>query len=166
MYHELVPVPSRLALASLCLVLACAEAHWANIRWPSDRPGTPRQPVLDAAELGLAVRATAIAYEPEAITVELVLDNQGGSLLRIERAAITLAWDDLEYPVELPIRPAEQPAWIELAPEASVELQLRYRLGRPLTGPGSRLIMRSLTRDGVAIIELPALELPAMPLQP
>jgi hypothetical protein len=159
-YHELVPCRPRLVLAALCFVLACAEAHWATLRWPSDRPGTPRQPVLQAAELDLAVQATAIAYEPEAITVALTLENGGASLLQIERAAITLAWDELEYAVE---PRASEPAWIELAPEQAAKLQLRYHLGRPLTGPGSRLILRSLTRDGVAVLELPQLELPAMP---
>lgn len=140
-------------------MLACGEAHWANIRWPNERPGTPRQPVLEAAQLGLAVRATSIDYEPEAITVALTLENIGGSLLQIERAAITLAWDELEYAVERD----DTPAWIELAPERSAKVQLRYHLGRPLTGPGSRLILRSLTCDGVAVVELPQLELPAMP---
>ena len=156
-----VPLSPRLALASLCLVLACAEAHWASLRWPSDRPGTPRQPVLEAADLGLAVRATAIDYEPEAIVVALELHNDGEALLQIERAAITLAWDELEYAIE---DGGSEPAWIELGPEAIAATQLRYHLGRPLTGPGSRLILRSLTRDGASVVELPQLELPAMPM--
>lgn len=119
--------------------------------------------MLDAAELGLAVRATAIEYEPEGIVVALVVENSGASLLQIERAAITLAWDQLEYAVEAPEQYAPEPAWIELGPERSAELRLRYYLGRPLTGSGSRLILRSLTRDGMAVVELPALGLPAMP---
>lgn len=164
MYHELVPAPpqricSRLALVWLSLALGCADAHWASVRWPSEQPGAPRQPVLEAADLGLAVRATAIDYEPEAIVVGLSLENYGGAQLRIERRGIMLAWDELEYSVE-----AAEPEWIELEPQASAQVQLRYRLGRPLTGPGSRVLLRSVTRDGVAVVELPALELPAMPI--
>jgi hypothetical protein len=162
-YHDLVPRicwPSRrcLLLSLVCVVLACADDHWASVRWPSDRPGTPRQPVLDATDLGLAVRATKIDYEPEGVAVTVLLENIGGAALKIERRAIMLAWDQLEYAVE----PGE-PEWIELGPGDGVELRLRFYLGRPLTGPGSRVILRSLTRDGLAVIELPALELPAMP---
>lgn len=164
MYHELVPVLSRqwcshLLAASLCFALACADDLWGTVSWPSDQPGTPRQPVLDAAELGLAVRATALTYEPEAVSVALVLENRGASQLRVEPSAITLAWDQLEYAVA----GAVEPAWIELAPAARAKLRLRYHLGRPLTGPGSTLILRSVTCDGVAVVELPQLELPAMP---
>ncbi|MFO7565179.1 MAG: hypothetical protein R6X02_21220 [Enhygromyxa sp.] len=128
------------------------------MRWPSERPGAARQPVLDAAALGLAVQATGIDYEPEGVAVTLVLENVGEALLGIERRAIMLAWDELEYAAE----PGE-PESIELEPGGSVELRLRYHLGRPLTGPGSRVVLRSLTRDRVAVVELPELGLPAMP---
>jgi hypothetical protein len=161
-YHAL--VPRRLALVSLCLALGCVDAHFASLRWPTKRSGAPRQPVLEATELGLAMRATAIDYEPEAIMVTLDLDNDGASLLRIERRAITFAWDELEYAVEPPGPDAREPEWIELGPQATAKLQLRYHLGRPLTGPGSRVILRSLTRDGAPVVELPQLELPAMPV--
>jgi hypothetical protein len=160
-YHELVPLPWiswRLAACSVCVALACSDAHWASVRWPNDRPGTPRQPVLDATALGLAVRATSIDYDPEGVALELMLENYGDALLRIERRAITLGWDELEYASE-----SAGPEWIELEPGASEELRLRYTLGRPLTGSGSRLILRSITRDGIAVVELPALRLPAMP---
>jgi hypothetical protein len=157
-YHELVPVRLRLLLVPLVLACGCVDAHWAQLHWPSDQPSSPRQPVLQATTIGLAVRATAIDYEPEAIVVHLDLHNEGDARLRIEPRAITLAWDELEYAVEV-----SDPNWIELPPETSIDLQLRYHLGRPLTGPGSRLIVRSMTRDGVPVVDLPALELPAMP---
>jgi hypothetical protein len=160
-YHAL--VPRRLALVSLCLAVGCVDAHFASLRWPPERSGAPRQPVLAATELGLAMRATAIDYEPEAIVVAIELENDGASVLRIERRAITFAWDELEYAVEAPGPDAREPEWIDLAPQATAALRLRYHLGRPLTGPGSRVILRSLTRDGVSVVELPQLELPAMP---
>lgn len=172
MYHELVPVPlrrwgSRLALVWLsltCAALGCGDAHWATVRWPSEQPGAPRQPVFDASELGLAVRATSIAYEPDGVVVSLTISNAGPARLSIERAAIMLAWDELEYPVDAAERDSPESAWIELDPAASVDLRLRYHLGRSLTGPGSRLIFRSLTFDGAAVVDLPELPLPAMPI--
>lgn len=120
--------------------------------------------MLDATELGLAVRATSITYEPDGIVVSLGIDNTGPASLSIERAGIMLAWDELEYPAEAAEGDSPEPEWIELEPGASVELRLRVHLGRSLTGPGSRLIFRSLTRDGVAVVELPELRIPAMPI--
>ncbi|HLT37167.1 MAG TPA: hypothetical protein VK034_12815 [Enhygromyxa sp.] len=162
MYHEPVLIPPPRTCLGLILVwlCSCADAHWASLSWPDERPGAPRQPTLEAIELGLAVRATAIDYEPDAVVVQLVLENTGAGLLRIERRAVTLAWNELEYSAE-PDTP--EPAWIELGPAADAELRLRYHLGRPLSGPGSKLILRSLTHDDAAIVELPQLELPAMP---
>jgi hypothetical protein len=150
-------------LVSLCVALGCADAHFASLHWPSERAGAPRQPVHEAVALGLTVQATAIDYEPEAIVVALDLQNEGASVLRIERRAITFAWDELEYAVEPPGPDAREPEWIELAPQSTAKLRLRYHLGRPLTGPGSRVILRSLTRDGASVVELPRVELPAMP---
>jgi hypothetical protein len=119
--------------------------------------------VLEAIEIGLALRATKIDYEPDGIVVSLTVENSGAGVLRIERAAILLAWDELEYPVEPPEPGSSESEWIELEPGASVELRLRVHLGRPLSGPGSQLIFRSLSHADVAVVELPKLELPARP---
>jgi len=170
-YHELVPVPlrwvcSRVILVSLCLAwaaAACGDAHWATVRWPNQRTDAPAQPVFEAHALGLRLAATAIAYEPEAIVVSLRLTNHGRASLAIERAAIMLALDELEYaPIQADPNDLA-PAWLILEPSVDAELRLRYDLGRPLVSSESRLIVRSLTCDDVAVIELPELPLPAMP---
>lgn len=121
--------------------------------------------MLGPTEYGLVAKAAAIDYEPQAVVVHLTLSNRGAASLAIERAAIMLSLDELEYAVE-PIDPrvAPTPTWLTLAPSTDAELRLRYNLGRPLLSAESKLILRSLTRDGVAVIELPELALPAMPL--
>lgn len=172
MYHELVPVPlrwvcSRLTLVSLGLAWAasgCGDPHWAKLRWPDPRPDAPAQPLLVAQALGLRLAASAIDYEPEAIVVTLQLSNLGPAPLAIERAAIMLALDELEY-ASLPpgTEAAPSPAWLELPADSSAQLRLRYDLGRPLLSSEARLILRSLTCAGQAVVELPSLPLPAMP---
>jgi hypothetical protein len=169
MYHELVPLPVRrmvpslarwcLALAGLglCLTLGCGDAHWHTLRWPSNEPGAPPQPRSETAELGLGLSATQIDYEPEAVVIALVVDNRGTEPLRIERAAMLLAWDELEYPADAD---PSAPAWIELEPGASAATKLRYHLGQPLTGSGARLLLRSISAGERALVELPELALP------
>ncbi len=163
MYHDLVPVPAwrawRLSLTLVGLVgLGCGDAHWASLRWPSAQDDAPRQPTLEDPALGLAVAATRVDYEPEGVVVWLTVSNLGDGALVIDRAGILLSWDELEYPVD-----ADTSGSVELAPGDGVELRLRYELGRTLSGAGE-LVFRSLTRDGVELVELPRLELPAMPV--
>lgn len=148
----------------LLSIAACGDAHWDSVRWPAQGPGIPTQPVSDSAQTSISLRANAIEWEPEAVVVELEIENRDAATLTVERAAILLAWNELEYPVEPPERDGPvQAAFIELEANASESVRLRYHLGRALTGPGARLILRSSSRGDRAIVELPQLELPAMP---
>jgi hypothetical protein len=172
-YHELVPLPVRsfvpspaqrwwaLAGLALSLALGCGDAHWHTLRWPSSDPGAPPQPASEAIEPGLGLSATQIDYEPEAVIVALVLANRGPERVRIERVAILLAWDELEYPADAD---PHAPAWIELEPGARASIKLRYHLGHPLTGSGARLLLRSVTMGERALVELPELALPGKPV--
>jgi hypothetical protein len=161
-YHELVAVPRELGRRAAAFGLAwtiagCGDAHWATLRWPNTQPDAPAQPTAEARAIALALRATKIHYEPEAILVTLELENRGELELAIERAAIMLAWDGLEYANE-----AGEPAWVELPAQSLAELELRYVLGRPLRTGGAQIVVRSVRRAGVTVVELPTLELPGM----
>lgn len=146
------------------LLFACADPHTDAVRWPAQGPGVPTQPASSAAAAGVELRALAIEWEPEAVTVELEIENVGAGSLALERGAILLAWGELEYAVEPPGEDDEpEPATLELGAGELGVLRLRYQLGRALTGPGAQLIVRRLRRGELAIVELPQLELPAMP---
>ncbi|PRP91288.1 hypothetical protein ENSA5_56370 [Enhygromyxa salina] len=148
----------------LVSVVGCGDAHWDAVRWPGQGLGRPPQPVSESTETGISLRANAIEWEPEAVVVELEIENRDPAPLTVERAAILLAWNELEYPVEPPERDGPvQPPVIEVEGNQSASVRLRYHLGRALTGPGARLLLRASSRGGRAIVELPQLELPAMP---
>jgi hypothetical protein len=148
----------------LVLLMGCVDLLSDAVRWPAQGTGIPAQPVSDSLATGVNLRALAIEWTPDAVVVELELDNHGEGTLVVERAAIMFAWDELEYAPRPPDREAEpEPAQLELGPGQRGVWRLRYQLGRALTGPGSRLLVRNASRDGVTIVELPSLELPAIP---
>jgi hypothetical protein len=150
---------SALALAAL----GCAAPHSGAVRWPAQGEGIPAQPVSASSVAGVTLRADAIEWEPQAVVVELVITNTGEGLLEVEREAITLAWDELEYAVEPPDRDGpRQPAKLAIESGEEAGYHLRYQLGRPLMGPGARLILRATSRAGEAIVDLPELELPPL----
>jgi hypothetical protein len=159
----------RAAVAAVT-ALACVDPHYTDIRWPIadvDLTELPAQPINDSLSNGVGLRATAMTWGPDSITVTLELENLGDGLLTIERASILLAWEELEYP---PDRPREgptgeppDPARLELAAGARASLRLKYLIGRPLASAGARLLVRAATRDGVSIVELPTLALPPVP---
>jgi hypothetical protein len=150
-----------LALAGTVLQLAgCAEPQWARQTWPSPSRGQLAQPEARAAQLSLQLSARAITWEPEAIVVELVLVHEHERALILEPRHVFLAYDGLEYAPEL----AESiPTSIELAHGEEQTLELRYTLGRALTGLGARLLVRGLRSGEESIDELPELDVPAMP---
>ena len=124
----------------------------------------PAQPHSESAATGISLRAMAIEWEPAAIVVELEIHNQADAALELEPAAILLAWGELEYAPEPPaLATLEQPSSIEIPPGQTALTELRYQLGRALTGPGAHLIVRASSRKGVAITNLPQLELPPIP---
>ncbi|MCA9684839.1 MAG: hypothetical protein KC457_21830 [Myxococcales bacterium] len=156
---------SRTALgaAVLCLTLihapACARGEvWDELRWPSDRPGAPTQPQLESGALRLTVEA--MSWEPEAVVLELRLENLGEGILEVDGAAILLRWDGLEFPQ----RDEAAPSQLRLGPGEQAVVPLRYRLGRPLTAAGAKLVLRGLQRDGNDVIEIPELPLPPQPV--
>lgn len=158
---------ARLPRGSCCLLLAlagCVDARWDAVRWPAQGPGAPPQPVSEAAHTGVSLRARAIEWEPEGVVVELEIRNTGEGALEVDREAIFVAYNELEFPVQSPRRADQpEPARLVVGAGETVRTRLRFHLGRALTGPGARLILRSSRREGVAIIELLQLELPAMP---
>jgi hypothetical protein len=152
------------AAVLLGVLVSCVELYSDAVRWPAEGSGIPAQPVSESIATGVTLRALAIEWTPDAVVVELELANEGEGTLAVERAAIMFAWDDLEYAPRPPDREhAPEPARLELDPGQRGVWRLRYQLGRALTGPGSRLLVRGATREGVAIVELPRLELPAIP---
>lgn len=150
-----------LAVGWTALQLAgCAEPQWARHTWPSEVPGQLAQPEAHAAP-GLRLSARAITWEPQAIVVELVvLATADERELILEPRHVFLAYDGLEYAPELA---DSSPASLELVRGEEQTLELRYTLGRAMTGPGAQLRVRGLRSGGEAIDELPELELPAMP---
>jgi hypothetical protein len=151
-------------LVLLGVLAGCIDLYSDAVRWPAQGTGIPPQPVSESLATGVSLRALAIEWTPDAIVVELELDNQGEGTLVVERAAIMFAWDELEYAPQASDREAEpEPARLELEPGQRGVWRLRYQLGRALTGPGSCLLVRHASRDGVAIVELPQLEIPAIP---
>lgn len=173
MYHEAVPkglhtgarAVSRLFAALLPLLSSgslagCADRVAHAVSWPSQQPEAPAQPRARHPAAGVELELEAMSWGPETVAVELRVHNQGSSALTLERRAILLAWDGLEYPqVE-----AGEPGRVELAAGEARTLKLVYRLGRPLTDTGAALVLRGLEREGAAIVELPRLSLPAMPV--
>lgn len=155
-----------LAVGWTALQLAgCAEPQWARQTWPSEVPGQLVQPEAHAAPLGLRLSARAITWEPQAIVVELVVlatadERELERELILEPRHVFLAYDGLEYAPELA---DSSPASLELVRGEEQTLELRYTLGRAMTGPGAQLRVRGLRSGGEAIDELPELELPAMP---
>ena len=148
----------------LALALACVDGPTDSVRWPAQEPGLPAQPIQASARTGVTLRASALVWEPQGVVVELEIQNDGEGLLSVEREAIFVAYASLEFAVQASARAdAPEPAVLEVGPGETVRTRLRYHLGRALTGPGARLILRSSARDGVAIVELPELDLPAMP---
>lgn len=158
--------PSSRAWLLAC-VLGCGEPHWQQLRWPitdGDLTELPPQPVGESVAAGVGLQAQAMTWESDAVVVELQVTNLGDGVLTIERGLIMLAWDDLEYAPDRSAREGESdPPRLELAAREQGLLQLRYATGRPLLDSGARLIVRKLERDGVAVIELPELALPASP---
>jgi hypothetical protein len=148
----------------LGVLAGCVDLYSDAVRWPAQGTGIPAQPVSKSLATGVTLRALAIEWAPDAVVVELELVNEGEGTLVVERAAIMFAWDELEYAPRPPDREAgPEPARFELGPGQRGVWRVRYQLGRALTGPGSRLLVRNASRDGVAIFELPQLELPAIP---
>jgi hypothetical protein len=152
------------AAALLGVLGGCVDPYSDAVRWPAQGDGIPEQPVSESLATGVTLRVLAMEWAPDAVFLELELGNHGEGTLIVERAAIMFAWDGLEYAPRPPDREAEpQPAQLELGPGQQGVWQLRYQLGRALTGPGARLLVRGATREGAAIVELPQLELPGMP---
>ena len=145
---------------------ACGEPHWDTLRWPSERPGLPDQPVAEHAEAGVGLRVTQIDYEPEAVVVTLELRNlTTDAALEIESRGILLAWEELELPLAETREGREAPPeTIELGPSEELELRLRYRPGRSLTDPKARLVLRAVTRDDEPILDPPILPIPPLPV--
>lgn len=152
---------------ALLLLLAssgCGDPHWDAVRWPDTAPGVPTQPHSESAATGISLRAMAIEWEPAAVVVELEILNQADAPLELQPAAILLAWGELEYAPEPPgPDEPERPNSLEIPGGQAAQTKLRYQLGRPLTVPGARLLVRSSSRGGVAIVDLPQLEIPAIP---
>jgi hypothetical protein len=142
----------------------CADPHWDAVRWPSQAPGIPAQPHSESAATQVSLRAVAIEWEPAAVVVELEISNLGDTSLDVQPAAIMLAWGELEYAPQPPgIDEAARPSSLEIPAGQSTHTKLRYQLGRALTGPGARLIVRASSREGVAIVDLQQLEVPPLP---
>ncbi len=167
MYHESVSRGlDRFARTAVLLaaVVGCVDPYSDAVRWPAQGPGVPAQPVAGSPAAGIDLRALAIEWTPDAVVVELEIRNAGAAgVLALERAEIMFAWDGLEYAPQPADRDAPEPARLDLGPGATGVWRLRYQLGRALTGPGSQVIVRGAEREGVAIVELPRLELPAIP---
>lgn len=145
--------------------LACVDAHWDAVRWPAQGQGLPAQPVAESPEAGVGLRALALEWQPQAIIVELEVSNLGATQLQVALPGAMLAYGELEYapriePVEVG---AQTPAQLELEPGGKQLVRLHYEIGRPLTGPGAQLKLRQLSREGVALVDLPALPLPPLP---
>jgi hypothetical protein len=152
------------AVVLLGVLAGCVDLYSDAVRWPAQGTGIPAQPVSKSLATGVSLRALAIEWTPDAVVVELELINEGQGTLVVERTAIMFAWDELEYAPRPPDRDGEpEPAQLELGAGQRGVWRVRYQLGRALTGPGSRLLVRNASRDGVAIVELPQLELPAIP---
>lgn len=152
------------AVVLLGVLAGCVDLYSDAVRWPAQGTGIPTQPVSKSLATGVSLRALAIEWTPDAVVVELELVNDGAGTLVVERAAIMFTWDELEYAPRPPDREAApEPAQLELGPGQRGVWRIRYQLGRALTGPGARLLVRDASRDGVAIVELPQLELPAIP---
>ena len=114
------------------------------------------------------MRALALEWEPEAVVVELEIHNLGSTALELEPSAIFLAWNELEYGPQLDgdeHGSVQLPARLARSSEERHTLRLRYPLGRALTGPGARLLLRGLERDGRAVLDVPGLDLPALPVR-
>ncbi len=140
-------------------MLACADPQWVVVRWPTEQPGMPEQPHASFAQAGpLELRVDRMVYEPEAIELSLLAHNHGEQVVEIEGAAIFLSWDGLEY------APVEAGDPLVLAPDQRHELVLRYRLGRTFTGVAGKLVLRRVRLGEQAIVELPELGLPSMPV--
>jgi hypothetical protein len=154
------------AAALLGVLVGCVDLYSDAVRWPAQGEDIPAQPVSESLATGVALRVLAIEWAPDAVVVELEISNHGEGTLSVERAAIMFAWDELEYAPRPPDRDAEpQRDELELGPGQQGVWRLRYQLGRALTVPGSRLLVRGATRHGIAIVELPQVELPAIPMR-
>ena len=148
----------------LAALVGCVDPYFDEVRWPTQVSGMPAQPVNESLATGVALRALAIEWTPDAVVVELELRNAGSEgLLSIERAAIMFAWDELEYAPQPADRDAPESDRLELDPGETGVWRLRYQLGRALTGPGSHLLVRGVWREEAALVELPRLEVPAIP---
>ncbi|WP_106094166.1 hypothetical protein [Enhygromyxa salina] len=152
------------AVGALSLPLAaggCGDPHYSAVRWPAHGDGVPAQPYSESAATGISLRAIAIEWEPDAVSIELEISNWAEAPLELEPGAILLAWAELEYAPEPPgpYEPA-RPEIIEVPGGESALTELRYHLSRPLEREGARLIVRASSRGGVAIVDLPQLEIP------
>lgn len=176
MYHTRVSLrhPRQVLLCTAVAAvtaLACAETHYAELHWPlaDADPELPTQPLHDSLSNGVGLRAWAMTWGPDSLSVELELVNLGDGVLTVERASILLAWEELEYAPEPPetglAGEPPDPRQLELGAREHARLRLRYAIGRPLNSSGARLWVRAASRDGVAIVETPTLEVPAMPDQ-
>lgn len=149
-----------LAVAWTALLLAgCAEPQWARQTWPSDTPSQLPQPEAHAEALSLQLSARAITWEPEALVVELVLVHEGEHELVVDPAEVFLAYDGLEYAAKIGDDVGE------LAMDRGDEqvIELRYSLGRALTGAGAVLRLRGVRCAGELVVDVPELPVPAMP---
>ncbi len=143
-------------LAWTALSLAgCPEPAWARQTWPSTAPGQLAQPEAHAEPLGLHLSARAITWEPAAIVieVELVLVQASECELDVEPDHVFLEYDGLEY----------APTRADPSDLNQQTIELRYELGRALTGAGARLRLRGLTCAGERVVDVPELPVPAMP---
>ena len=141
------------------------ELHWADSADSADSadtPGQPAQPEVSVFELGLELRVSAIRYAPESLEIDVDLDNHGPDALEIDLGGVFLAWEGLEYgPV--PGAGSGGSSTLGLGAGDQARATLRYRLSRPLVGPGAHLIWRRISRPGRPQIERPSLALPPVP---
>ncbi|MFV8751709.1 hypothetical protein ACNOYE_14285 [Nannocystaceae bacterium ST9] len=144
------------------LLAACAEPRWARQTWPSAAVGQLAQPRASVEALELELSARAITWEPDAIVVELVSTHAGARALTIDPSAVFLEYDGLEY---APAR-VEPSGVVVLAGETDEQvIELRYELGRPLTGAGARLRLRGMLDEREPVVDVPELPVPAMPAE-
>ena len=143
------------------LLLAALAPGCSNALQPVERGFEPGESV--GTNDALRAEVAWMRYEEELVTVRTELRNRGARPIAVDRAAIVLAFDGLEYPPD-----PEQSDVSELVLEGKTTaiIELTYRLSRPMRDRGALWLRGVRQHDGERWFDPARLELPPAPTPP
>ncbi len=145
-------------IGPLLLVLA---SGCSNALQPVERGFEPGESV--GTNDALRAEVAWVRYEEELVTVRTELRNRGAGPIAVERGAMVLAFDGLEYP---PDPERSELGALVLEGKATSTIELTYRLARPMHDRGALWLRGVHEHGGERWFDPVRLALPPAPTPP